>query len=260
MLLIVFRAVLAPLVTLAPAVLVLALSAPVIAEASKAGLPVTDATQIILTVLVLGAGTDYGLFLIMRVREELGRGYEPHEAVIEAMAHVGESITFSAGTVICALLSLLLASFGIYHGLGPGLAIGIALMLLAALTLLPALLAVFGRAVFWPMNVSKGRSGLGAWGRIAGYVVRRPAGHSRRGAVLFGALAAAATGYAPTGFNDAVSGPAGSDSAAGNAALMAHFPIGVVYPTDVLLRFPPRSGIIWPSSTMPNTISPRRRL
>ena len=237
-LLIVFRALLAPLVTLLPAVLVLTLSGPVVAQAAKVGVQVTDVTQIILTVLVLGAGTDYGLFLILRVREELRRGHTPHEAIVRAMEKVGEAITFSAGTVICALLCLLLAGFGTYHGLGPGLAIGVALMLLAALTLLPALLAVLGRAVFWPVDVRAGPEQPGVWGRIAGQVVRRPAATLALGMLLFGALAAAALAYTPSGFSGSVTGPAGSDSAAGAAVLTAHFPIAVVYPTNVLLRLP----------------------
>ena len=94
--------------------------------------------------LVLGAGTDYGLFLVFRVREELRAGRTPHEAVVRALARVGESITASAGTVILALLTLLLASFGIYHDLGVPLAVGIAVMLLIGMTLLPALLAICG--------------------------------------------------------------------------------------------------------------------
>ena len=100
--------------------------------------------------LILGAGTDYGVFLVFRVREELRRGLTPHEAVVQSVSRVGESISFSAFTVIAALLSLVLAEFAFYQSLGPALAIGIALMLLAGLTLLPALLAILGRAVFWP--------------------------------------------------------------------------------------------------------------
>ena len=104
--------------------------------------------------LILGAGTDYGVFLVFRVREELRRGLTPHEAVIRSVSRVGESITFSAFTVIAALVSLVLAEFAFYQSLGPALAIGIALMLLAGLTLLPALLAIFGRAVFWPTGAA----------------------------------------------------------------------------------------------------------
>src|SRR5207248_6723589 len=74
LLLVVFRSLLAPLLTLAPAVLVTQLSGPVIAEANRAGLPVSPLTEIMLLILVLGAGTDYGLFLVFRVREELRAG------------------------------------------------------------------------------------------------------------------------------------------------------------------------------------------
>lgn len=237
MLVIVFRAALAPLLTLLPAVLVLLMSGPVIAEASTVGVQVSSVTQIILTTLLLGAGTDYGLFLTLRVREELRRGLAPHDAVIRAVGRVGESITFSGGTVIGALLCLLLASFGLYHGLGPALAIGIAMMLLAALTLLPALLAVGGRVAFWPANVAPGPERPGAWGRLAGYIVERPVMTLAAGAVLFGGLAALALGFAPAGFGGSTTGPGGSDSAAGTAAIVAHYPAAVANPTGVLMQF-----------------------
>lgn len=238
MLVVVFRAVLAPLVTLFPAVLVLLLAGPVIAQASSLGFQVSSFTQVILTVLVLGAGTDYGLFLILRVREELGRGHSPRDAVIEAVDKVGESISFSGGTVIGALLCLLLASFGVYRGLGPGLAIGIALMLLAALTLLPAMLSVLGHAIFWPLRVEPGEAKVGAWGRIAVAIVQRPITTLVAGVVFFGLLAALATGYVAGGFASSSSGPSGSDSLQGSTAIAAHYPPAVVNPTTVILVFP----------------------
>ena len=175
LLLVAFRALLAPLVTLVPAALVLALASPVIAGATHLGVQVSAITQFILIVLVLGAGTDYGLFLVFRMREELRRGLEPKDAVRRAVATVGESITFSALIVIAALMSLIIAQFNFYQSLGPALALGIALMLLAGLTLLPALLAIFGRAVFWPSRarlVENPRANV--YGRIAARVVRRP--------------------------------------------------------------------------------------
>ena len=175
LLLAVFRALLAPVLTLAPAVLVTQLAGPVIAEASKAGLKVSSLTQILILVLALGAGTDYGLFLVFRVREELRAGLSRPDAVIEGMTRVGESVAFSAGTVIAALLTLLLATFGLYSSLGAPLAIAIALMLLAALTLLPALLAIFGRAAFWPSRTARGAGRSGWWGRTAGRIVAHPA-------------------------------------------------------------------------------------
>ena len=238
LLLIVFRSLLAPLLTLVPAVLVTQLAGPVIAEASKAGLKVSSLTQILILILPLGAGTDYGLFLVFRVREELRAGLAPRDAVTQALAKVGESITFSAGTVIAALLTLVLATFGLYSSLGAPLAIAIALTLAAGLTLLPALLAIFGRAAFWPSHTSRGTGRLGWWGRTAGRIVAHPAATLALGLIGFGVLASAAIGYTPVGFGSAPAAPAGSDSAAGHAVLAARFPAASSNPTSVLLRFP----------------------
>jgi RND superfamily putative drug exporter len=216
-------------------VLVIQLAGPVIGEASKAGMPVSSLTEILVLILTLGAGTDYGLFLVFRVREELRAGRSPHDAVTYALAKVGESIAFSAGTVIAALLTLLLAVFGVYNSLGGPLAIAIALMLLAGLTLLPALLAIFGRAAFWPSRTGAGTGRLGWWGRTAGRIVTRPAATLVLGLVIFGALATAAIGYRPGTFG-VTPAAAGSDSAAGDALLAAHFPTAASNPTGVLLR------------------------
>lgn len=237
LLLAVFRSLLAPLLTLLPAVVALELAQPLIAESSKIGVQVSGITQILLIVLMIGAGTDYGLFLVFRVREELRSGLAPRDAVIRSVARVGESITFSGGTVIVALLSLLLASFGIYRSLGLPLAMGIACMLLAGLTLLPALLAIFGRAVFWPSSVRPGVRRGGLWGRVAARVVRRPAATLVIGLVFFGALSFGTLGYKPAGFGGALTPPPGSDSALGQAALQAHFPKASSNPTNLVFRF-----------------------
>src|SRR5207248_11688741 len=175
LLLLVFRAALAPFVTLIPAFLAVTISGPLVAEAAHHGLKVSPLAQILLIVLVLGAGTDYGLFLVFRVRENLRAGQDRKQAVIAAVERVGESITFSAATVIAALLSLLAATFEFYSDLGFTLAIGVGVMLLAGLTLLPALLAIFGRAVFWPSKTTEGEGKAGAWSRVAANIVRRPA-------------------------------------------------------------------------------------
>lgn len=245
-LLLIFRALLAPLVTLLPAVLVSQISGPIVAELASHGLKVSSLAQLMLIVLVLGAGTDYGLFLVFRVRENLRAGQDKHEAVIHAVERVGESIAASAGTVIAALLSLFAASFGVYHDLGAPLAIGIGMMLLAGLTLLPALLALLGRTVFWPSKIRPERDGslehTGWWGAVAGRVVRRPAVTLTAGVVAFGALAVATLGYVSAGFGGATTGPAGSDSARGNTALIKHFPLLAANPTNVLLKF---SRSVW---------------
>ena len=175
LLLFVFRSVLAPLVTLLPAAVVLQLSGSLIGELGSHGLKISQITQLLLIVLILGAGTDYGLFLVFRVREGLRSGLAGNDAVARAVARVGESISASAGTVILALLTLLFASFGIYHDLGVPLAIGIAVMLVAGSRCLPALLAILGRAVFWPAKIVPGEANESWWGKVAQRVIARPA-------------------------------------------------------------------------------------
>jgi putative drug exporter of the RND superfamily len=239
MLLIIFRSLLAPLVTLLPALMVLLVSGSFIGALGSAGvLKVSFFTQILLIVLILGAGTDYGLFLVFRMREQLLAGSEPKAAVAYALRRVGESITASAATVIVALLTLLAASFGIYHDLGLPLTVGIAVMLLAGLTLLPALLAIFGRAVFWPANSRPGGSSEGVWAKIAARLVRRPAWTLAVGVAVLGSLALFALGFKPSGFGGDVSAPAGSNAAQGNSALLTYFPQSSANPTNVVMHFP----------------------
>jgi putative drug exporter of the RND superfamily len=236
LLLLVFRAALAPLVTLIPAFFAVLISGPLVAEAAQHGLKVSPLAQILLIVLVLGAGTDYGLFLVFRVRENLRAGIDPKRAVVMAVERVGESITFSAGTVIAALISLLAATFEFYSNLGIPLAIGIAVILLAGLTLLPALLAIFGRAVFWPSKTQQGTGKAGVWGRVAVRVVKHPGATLATGLVVFGGLAIAASANTPAGFGGQTTAPAGTDSAAGTAILSAHFPQSSANPTNLIYR------------------------
>jgi RND superfamily putative drug exporter len=242
LLLLIFRSLLAPVVTLVPAFLVVTLAGPLVGAAAQAGLKVSPIAQFLLIVLILGAGTDYGLFLMFRVREEMGRGLAPRDAIVRAVARVGESVTFSAITVIAALVSLLAASFSFYADLGVPLAIGIGVMLIAALTLLPALLAIFGKAVFWPTKIRTGVGNSGVWGRISSRIVQRPVVTLVAGVVLFGGLAIASLGYHASGFGGAVAAPSGSDSAAGADLQAQHFPAVSASPTSVLFRLP---GTAW---------------
>jgi RND superfamily putative drug exporter len=232
-----FRALLAPFVALLPSVVAMFAAGPVIAVSTHLGVQVSDLTPILLTVVLLGAGTDYGLFLIFRVREEIRRGKPGHEAVAFSLCKVGESITFSGLTVVGALATVVVATFGLYQGLGPALAIGIAVALLANLTLLPALLAVLGRSVFWPKVPREGQRSGGAWGRIAGRVVGRPVLTLVIGLVIFGGLALSMLAYSPNGFNNPPA-PASTDSGRGQVILNQAFPSSDSDPTSVVFRLP----------------------
>jgi len=117
---------------------------------SELGVTINGQSSSIMSVLVLGAGTDYALLLVARYREELHRTADKHEAMRTALASAGPAIFASAATVIAALLCLTIAKVNGTSGLGPIAAIGIACAALSMLTLLPALLTIFGRRAFWP--------------------------------------------------------------------------------------------------------------
>jgi RND superfamily putative drug exporter len=232
----VFRSALAPLIAVLPAIVVVLVAERLTAEAAVHGLGVSQIASLLLIVLALGAGTDYALFLMFRVREEMRAGLPCHAAIVFSVGRVGETITFSAGVLIAALLSLATASFSLYSGLAAPLAIAIGLMLAAGLTLLPALLAICGPVAFWPSSVRPGTGRAGWWGPACSRIVRRPLATLVIGLAVFGALAVASAGYLAAGLGGPATGPAGSDSAAGDALLARHFPQTAANPTVVVLR------------------------
>ena len=145
--------------------------------AKHAGLTVNGQSQGILTVLVFGAGTDYALLLVARYREELRNHEDRHEAMAFALHRAAPAIVASALTVILGMLCLLVADMNSTAGLGPVAAIGIAIGLLVMLTLLPALLVIFGRWIFWPARPGYGTAeptASGFWARIGNRIAVRP--------------------------------------------------------------------------------------
>ncbi len=117
---------------------------------SELGVTINGQSSSIMSVLVLGAGTDYALLLVARYREELHSETDRHQAMKTALASAGPAILASAATVIAALLCLTIAKVNGTAGLGPIAAIGIFCAALSMLTLLPAMLTIFGRRAFWP--------------------------------------------------------------------------------------------------------------
>lgn len=156
------------------------------------GLTVSDMSSSVMTVLIFGAGTDYALLLIARYRDELRRVPEPYAAMRAALRGVGPAVITSAATVVAGLLCLLAADLNSSRGLGPVGAVGIVCSLAAMTTLLPAVLVLLGRRVFWPLvpvHGSQSRTGRGVYRRIGTFVVGRPVGVLAASAVAVGALA-----------------------------------------------------------------------
>jgi uncharacterized membrane protein YdfJ with MMPL/SSD domain len=149
--LLIFRSPIAALFPIVSVGLVFTLAQSLIAAAGKLlDFEVGTELTTLLTVVLFGIGTDYILFLLFRFRERLRAGDDPRAAVATAVERVGQAIASAAGVVIIAFSAMLLASLGFFTTLGPSLAVAVALMLLAALTLIPALLALIGPRVFWP--------------------------------------------------------------------------------------------------------------
>ncbi len=148
-------------------------------ELTTLGVTVNGQSSSILSILVLGAGTDYALLLVARYREELRRHADKHEAMALALKTAGPAIFASGLTVIAALLCLTLAKVNGTSGLGPIGALGIAVAMVAMLTLLPALLVIVGRWVFFPFIPrfdpnAPSAAAAGAWRRLGDRVSRRP--------------------------------------------------------------------------------------
>jgi len=193
----------------------------------------TEGTFLLL-VLIFGAGTDYSLLLIHRYREELAAGDDPLVALRAALAESVRPIAASAATVIAAMLVLLLADLESTHWLGPVLAIGIAVMLCAGLTLLPALLAILGPRAFWPGRGSGSGEKRRLWAGVAGLVRRRPRSIV---AGVFAILVIFALGnliqHGTIGFGEGETHS--TESSRGNEVLDEHFPPGIGSPLTAVL-------------------------
>ncbi|MFJ6566333.1 MMPL family transporter [Streptomyces sp. NPDC091292] len=156
------------------------------------GTTISGQSQGVMTILVFGAGTDYALLLVSRYREELRRVERPYDAMAAALRGCGPAVLASSGTVAAGLLCLLAADLNSSRGMGPLGTVGVLCALAAMLTLLPAVLVLLGRRVFWPLVPAFGstpkarRSLFAAMGGSAG---RRPLTVLAGGAVLLGALA-----------------------------------------------------------------------
>jgi RND superfamily putative drug exporter len=268
LLLVVYRApllALLPLLVVGTAYLVATGIAYLLIEAGT--ITVNTEGTFLLLVLIFGAGTDYSLLLVHRYREELRSGRAPALALPTALRESAPAIAASGGTVIAAMLVLLVADLESTHWLGPILALGIAVMLAAAFTLLPALLSLLGERAFWPATRPAGafrgsepthpvekepRNGLGrsrgseptrsvdleprnGWTRLAGLVRRRS-----RVIIfaVFGLLIVLALGnlthHGTIGFGQGETKP--TNSSEGTKVLGEHFPPGIGSPLTAVVK------------------------
>jgi RND superfamily putative drug exporter len=207
--------------------------------AKHAGLVVNAQSAGILTVLVFGAGTDYALLLVARYREELRRHEDRHEAMALALHRAGPAIIASAATVAIGMSILTLAEVNSTSGLGPVAALGIVVGLLAMITLLPALLVIFGRWLFWPVRPKAGTTeptATGLYARLGRRIARRPRTVWIGTALALGVMALGLVQLDANGLSSADTFTTKQPSVTGEEALARHFAAGQGQPVTVIAK------------------------
>ncbi|WP_274556001.1 MMPL family transporter [Streptomyces spiramyceticus] len=197
--------------------------------AEHADLTVNGQSAGILTVLVFGAGTDYALLLVARYREELRRHEDRHEAMALALHRAGPAVLASGATVVLGMLVLIFAEMNSTSGLGPVAAIGVAVALLAMLTLFPALLVIFGRWIFWPVIPHFGSpepTERGIWARSGGRIARRPRAIWAATTLVLAVFALGLTQLRAAGISNADAFTGTPDSITGQEVQARYFPAG----------------------------------
>lgn len=236
LMLVMFRSPVAAFLPIATVGLVFFLAPGLITLMAKAaGFEVDQQLTILLTIVLFGVGTDYIVFLLFRYREHLREGTAPQEALITAVTRINEVIASAAAAIIIAFSALVLASYGAFRSFGPGLAVGVAVMASATMTLIPAVVSLIGPRVFWPSTSWQHRKPSTLSDRVGALVARRPA----RVALVSGGLLvllATATFSLRLSYDMTSSIPSDSDTSRGLTVLRTGFPVGALSPTGVLVR------------------------
>ncbi|MFJ4866748.1 MMPL family transporter [Streptomyces sp. NPDC088748] len=231
----VFRSVLAALLPLlAVTVIGGAAAGVVVGAALLTGTGLAESTPSLISVVLMGIGIDYFLFLLFRFREQLRSHPEQsgREAAAQVAGRVGTAITSAALTIVAAFATLGVASFGQFRVLGPAIALSVLVMLLGSLTLMPALLAVTGRKMFWPSRGLKREPRAGAAARMGDRIARRPFALVLASVALLGALAAGVVGIRMD-YGQGGGGGERTAAVATAAEISRALPAGVSDPTSV---------------------------
>lgn len=232
-LLLVYRSLLLPFTVLLTSVVALCAAIVTVYYMADAGwIRLDGQSQGILSILVIGAATDYSLLFVARHKEALSEGLDKFQAVSKAWRRSFEPIVASGGTVTVGLLCLLFSDLNSNKALGPIGASGIIFSIIAALTFLPAALGLLGRAAYWPFPPKVADQGghaavkEGLWGRIANFVAAHPRPIWIFTIILLAVGALGVTGLKAHGVPQSELVIGGSESRDGQIALGEHFPGG----------------------------------
>ncbi len=237
LLLIIFRS---PIIALMPIIVVAVISqvaTGLIGWANEAfDLQADSSITVILIVVLYGIGTDYILFFLFRYREALRQGLDSKTAVSHAIERAGEAIASAGGAVIVAFMALVLSTLGIFRSIGPALAIAVAVTVLAALTLVPAIVSLLGTKVFWPSKAWKTEPKAARFGAVGDSLGRHPVRFAVVSGLVLAGLTVLAFGFKPTFDLSDTGVPADAESSVALETLRTGLPPGATDPTSVLLH------------------------
>ncbi|MCT7365092.1 MAG: MMPL family transporter [Mycolicibacterium sp.] len=233
-LLLVYRSAFTALLPLLVIALSLAVGRGVLSALGECGLPVSEFTVAFMTAILLGAGTDYTVFLISRYHEQRRADIAPPQAAIYATASIGRVILASAATVALAFLAMTFAKLSVFAALGPACAVAVMVGFLATVTLLPPVLALAARRGIGDPRPDRTRR---YWNRIAVAVVRKPVPLLTVSLIILLALAAAATTI-KISYDDRKGQPADTASNLGYQLLNRHFPTDMVFTQFLVVENP----------------------
>lgn len=237
LLLLIFRS---PIVAIMPIIvvgLVSQVATGLIGFANEAfGLKADASVTVILIVVLYGIGTDYILFFLFRYRERLRDGAESRDAVGYAIERAGEAIASAGGAVIVAFMALVLSSLSIFRSFGPALAIAVGVTVVAALTLVPAIVSLLGTRILWPSKSWKTAPASARFGAVGDALGRHPGRFAIASGLVLATLAVFAIGFRPTFDLTDTGVPKDAESTVALRTLEKGLPSGATDPTAVYLR------------------------
>ena len=237
-LIVIYRSPVAPLLPLFTIGISFLISRGIIALLANVGFKISTFTETFLVAVLFGAGTDYCLLIISRFKEERSSGKSVNEALMDSIPNTGIAIISSGGTVIIGFLFMIFARFGLFNSTGPSVAIGVAITLIAVMTLIPSIIAIIGDKLFWPAKGVFERTAdkrASVWVKIAASVTTKPMRYLLIGTAILIPFIIMATKI-NLSYDQLKEMPSNSGSVIGYELMKKNFSQGEMLPVQVVMK------------------------
>lgn len=233
-LILVFRSPVVPIVSLLTVGVSFLISLSVVTNlVAKANFPFSNFTQVFMVVVMFGIGTDYNILLYDQFKEELSKGLDKYQATHQALRTAGRTILYSGSSILIGFSALFLAQFSIYRS-ASGVAIGVAILLLAILTFNPFFMMTLGRKMFWPTKNFSGPSNNKMWKAIATHSIAHPL--LAIGLVLLCTVPFIFTNHSKLNYDDIVELSDNLPAKEGFHVVQKHFSKGTAEPSTLYIK------------------------